>query len=122
MHARFCWNELMTADVEKAKAYYAAVLGWTYTESPMPDGTYTLAHAAEGGDPVAGIFPWPEENGPTGWFAYIEVTSVDEIVARTPAAGGKVMRGPWPIPGVGRIALVTDASGAGIGFLEPEKM
>ncbi len=29
-HGTFCWNELMTRDAEKAKAFYAATLGWTF--------------------------------------------------------------------------------------------
>lgn len=30
MHGTFAWNELSTDDVEKAKAFYASALGWTF--------------------------------------------------------------------------------------------
>jgi predicted enzyme related to lactoylglutathione lyase len=29
-HGTFYWNELMTRDAEKAKAFYAATLNWTF--------------------------------------------------------------------------------------------
>jgi hypothetical protein len=32
------------------------------------------------------------------------------------------MRGPWSIPGVGKIAIVLDAAGSAIGYLEAEPM
>src|ERR1700743_771600 len=40
---RFIWYELMTPDVEGAKAFYGAVVGWTAQAMPMGDGpAYTL--------------------------------------------------------------------------------
>ena len=37
-HGTFYWNELMTRDPEKAKAFYAATLGWTFDAMPMAEG------------------------------------------------------------------------------------
>ena len=37
-HGTFYWNELMTRDAEKAKAFYGATLGWTFDAMPMPEG------------------------------------------------------------------------------------
>jgi uncharacterized protein len=34
-HGTFNWNELMTRDVAKAKAFYGATLGWTFSDMPM---------------------------------------------------------------------------------------
>jgi predicted enzyme related to lactoylglutathione lyase len=31
----FCWNELMTRDVEKAKKFYGGVIGWSFDDMPM---------------------------------------------------------------------------------------
>jgi predicted enzyme related to lactoylglutathione lyase len=123
LHGSFCWNELMTPDVAASKAFYAAALGWTYTESPMPDGVYTLAFVPGDQKPVAGLFHWPEgEGGSRSWFAYIAVDDIDVAVEKTKAAGGKIARGPWPIPGVGKIAIIIDAAGACVGYLEAEPM
>src|SRR5262245_41243734 len=43
MHGTFCWNELMTHDIETAKKFYADTIGWTFDAMPMPDGTYWIA-------------------------------------------------------------------------------
>ena len=48
-HGTFNWNELMTHDVAKAKAFYGATLGWTFSDMPMQaGGVYTLAHYRPG--------------------------------------------------------------------------
>ena len=43
-HGTVHWSELMTHDLETAKAYYTSVCGWQINEMPMPEGfTYYLA-------------------------------------------------------------------------------
>lgn len=123
-HGSFCWNELMTPDVAAAKAFYGAALGWTFTEEDMGEnGLYILAHAAGQERPVAGIYEWPESQpGSRDWFPYVAVDDIDAAVAKVVPAGGRVMRGPWAIQGVGRIAIVLDAAGSAIGYLEAEPM
>lgn len=119
-NATFAWNELMTPDVAAAKAFYGAVMGWTFQEQPTPDGTYTLAFRDGDEKPVCGIFPWPAEMpGSNDWFAYVAVTDTDAAVARVSAAGGVICRAPWDIAGVGRVAIVADTTGATFGFLQP---
>ena len=48
-HGTFHWNELLTGEVEKSKAFFAEVCGWTYDDVPMPNFTYTVARSG-GGD------------------------------------------------------------------------
>nr|WP_051227953.1 VOC family protein [Pleomorphomonas oryzae] len=112
----------MTPDVAAAKAFYGAALGWTFTEEDMGDnGLYTLAHTAGEEKPVAGIYEWPESQpGSRDWFPYVAVDDIDAAVGKVAPAGGKVLRGPWAIQGVGKIAIVLDAAGSAIGYLEPE--
>ena len=50
----FHWNELLTRDVEKAKAFYAAVCGWTYQDMEVDGMNYTVAMVGE--QPVGGIY------------------------------------------------------------------
>ena len=35
-HGRFVWYELMTTDMEAAKAFYAEVIGWGTQDASMP--------------------------------------------------------------------------------------
>ncbi|WP_158815775.1 VOC family protein [Methylocapsa sp. S129] len=118
-HGTFNWNELMTNDVAKAKAFYAATLGWTFTDMPMPaHGVYTLAHSgpamACGMMDMTGVTP---PGVPPHWFSYIEVDDVDHRVSLVEENGGKVLRAPFNIPNVGRIAIIADAAGAAFGLM-----
>jgi hypothetical protein len=54
-HGTFCWNELMTRDVERAKQFYRDTIGWSFNPMTMPGGgTYWCA--MQDGKPVAGLF------------------------------------------------------------------
>jgi len=121
-HGHFVWNELVARDVENAKAFYAKTLGWTYDRMAMPNGKpYWVAKA--GDTPVAGLFEMTDvmpdipAHVPSHWFGYIEVDDVDARVKAIEAAGGRLMRELFDVPGVGRLAIVTDSVGAGIGWM-----
>jgi predicted enzyme related to lactoylglutathione lyase len=118
-HGTFGWRELLTNDVAKAKAFYGATLGWTFNDMPTQmGGTYTLAHSGQamvgGVMDMAGVTP-PGE--PPHWFNYIEVDDVDHRVGLVAENGGKVLRPPFNIPNVGRIAIIADATGAPVGLM-----
>jgi uncharacterized protein len=120
-HGHFHWNELMTRDVERAKKFYTASLGWTFQAMPMPDGgTYWLAQAD--GMPVAGMF---DISAPAfndvyeSWMPYIAVDDVDARVKKATKAGAKVMKEAFEVPGVGRIVMLLEPGGAGIGWMTP---
>ncbi|MCF3936486.1 VOC family protein [Acuticoccus sp. M5D2P5] len=116
-----CWSELATRDVEAAKAHYAALVGWTYEAAPMDGGTYWIA--SRSGRPTAGIMDVaaiPHEV-PPHWLTYIAVDDMDAAVATVSETGGHVIREPFAVPNVGRIAIVSEPGGGGYGLLEPEK-
>jgi predicted enzyme related to lactoylglutathione lyase len=107
------WNELNTRDPDAAMAFFSTTLGWTFETMEMPGYAYRFAWA--GGRRVAGIFPLtaPEFTGVgSHWLPYISVDDVDARAAGVAAAGGEVMRAPWDVPGVGRMAIVKDPTGA----------
>jgi len=52
-------------------------------------------------------------------MSYLEVDNVDDRVAKVAGAGGTVMREPFDVPNVGRIAIIQDASGAALGWITP---
>ena len=41
-HGRFVWYELMTTDMENAKAFYASVVGWGARDASVPGSAYSL--------------------------------------------------------------------------------
>jgi uncharacterized protein len=120
-HGSFHWNELMTRDVERAKRFYRDTIGWSFDSMPMEDGrTYWLAQLD--GRPVAGVFPLdaPQFAGvPESWMPYLAVDDVDKRVEKAVKAGAQLMRPIFDVPGVGRIAMLTEPGGAGIGWMTP---
>jgi predicted enzyme related to lactoylglutathione lyase len=120
-HGSFCWNELMTRDIEGAKRFYRDAIGWTFEPMKMDWGTYWLAKA--GGKNVGGLFELkgPEFDGvPESWMSYLAVDDVDKRVAKAVKAGAKLMKPIFDVPGVGRIAILMQPGGAGVGWMTPK--
>lgn len=121
-HGIFVWNELNSRNIPAAKAFYAAALGWSFTPMPMEGGPdYWIIRQGEA--QVGGIFPLhgPEFDGvPEHWLCYIAVDDVDARCERAVAAGGTLLRAPFDVPEVGRIAIVRDSQGAVTGWMTPK--
>ena len=119
-HGEFYWNELMTRDVEKAKEFYAKAVGWTFDAMPMPEGTYHVA--MQGDKPVGGIMDMtgPDFEGrPEMWMSYLSVDDIDARLKKAESGGAKILKEPFDVPGVGRIAMIMDGGNAVIGWMTP---
>lgn len=118
----FVWYELMTTDMDAAKDFYAAAIGWDARDSGLPGMNYTIMGVGDA--MVAGIMPIPEEaekaGGRPGWFGYILADDVDATTEDVKQAGGAVHRPPEDIPSVGRFSVVADAQGAMFMLFKPE--
>jgi len=111
---------LMTRDADRAKKFYGGAIGWNFEGMDMPDGKYWVAKM--GDKAVGGLFPLddPKFNGvPEGWMSYLAVDDVDARVKKAQSLGAKLMRPIFDVPGVGRIAILTEPGGAGIGWITP---
>ena len=120
-HGSFYWNELRTRDPDRAKAFYADTLGWTYDAMPSGGGpAYWIAKV--GGELVGGIFDirgHEFDEVPENWMSYIAVDDVDARVAKAVKAGAKIAKPAFDVPGVGRIAILLEPGGAAIGWMTP---
>jgi uncharacterized protein len=120
-HGKFHWNELRSRDVERATSFYGDTIGWTFEGMPAPNGgTYWCAMLE--GRPVAGIFPLasPEfDDVPESWMSFLAVDDVDARVAKAVKAGAKLVMPIFEVPDVGRIAMLREPDGAGIGWMTP---
>jgi predicted enzyme related to lactoylglutathione lyase len=118
-HGNFVWNELYTRDVEAAKAFYAATVGWTFEGMPTPHQNRTYWLAKAGGKPVAGILDMrglTPDSDPPHWLSYLEVDDLDRRLAEIRTHGGKIVRPPLDVPNFGRVAIGADATGAFIAW------
>lgn len=117
----FCWHDLMTTEPEEALPFYEGLFGWEVSRELelAPGAVYrVLRHA--GGEfggigqlpPDSGIFPY--------WISYLQTDDVDATTAEALRLGGKQLVPPVDIPGMGRIAVLADRSGAGFALLDAD--
>lgn len=115
-HGTPIWYELMSKNPLAALRFYSAVVGWQIDESPPPDSTMDYRMIGAGDGLVGGIFRLTEDMCQNGaspcWMMYIGVDDVDACVTAIASAGGSVQMAAFDIPGVGRIAMVSDPQGA----------
>lgn len=120
-HGTFHWNELRTRDAKKAMKFYGDTIGWTFQRTETPTGeAYWLA--IEGGIPVAGLFHLTSprfDSVPESWMSFLAVDDVDARVAKALKAGARLMMPIFDVPDVGRIAMLMEPGGAGIGWITP---
>jgi predicted enzyme related to lactoylglutathione lyase len=119
---RTWWHELNTWEPEVALAFYHRTLGWEFDHMLLPDGdSYWIAH--QGGRPVGGIYALrqPDYQGiPSHWMTYLAVADIGQAERAAVFAGGEVCRPTVSVPGVGKLSIVSDSTGAIIGLIEPE--
>jgi len=117
----FIWYELATSDVAKAASFYGAVVGWSARDSGQPGMDYRLW--SMGDAMVGGLMTIPADAAANGmrpvWLGYVSVADVDASVTAIIAAGGGVRMPAMDIPGVGRMAMVTDPQGAALYVMTP---
>jgi predicted enzyme related to lactoylglutathione lyase len=119
-YGRFLWYELVTTDLEGARAFYTDVVGWDAQDAATPEMAYTLFTAE--GRPVAGLMPLPAEGRQagfrSGWLGYVGVDDVDRAAGRARELGAIVHVPPKEIPGISRFAIIVDPQMATIGLFK----
>ena len=118
----FCWPELATRDAGGAKAFYAALFGWTFDDTPMGEaGTYTMLKQA-GRDAGALYQQGKDQAGiPPHWGAYVAVASADQAAAKAVGLGAKQRMAPFDVMEAGRMAVLEDPQGAIFAVWEAKK-
>lgn len=116
----FMWNELMSTDIEKAKKFYSAVLGWEYDGMPMGEmGTYWLIRAGQGmAGGAAQIDPKMHGPMPSHWMPYVAVKDVNATAKKAEKA---LLYPPMDVPDVGRMTAFKDPTGAVLSIMTPKE-
>jgi uncharacterized protein len=120
----FSWVELATTDASGAKAFYTALFGWTFVDSPAgPDMVYTRFQMR--GRDVGACYAQPKEQRdhgvPPNWMSYVTVASADASAAQARKLGGKVLMEPFDVMQHGRMTIVQDPTGAALSLWEPRQ-
>jgi predicted enzyme related to lactoylglutathione lyase len=118
----FIWYELLTGDIGGAKRFYDAVVGWNVQERSDFPNDYRMIGRSDGkfaGGAMQLTDEMKKHGGRPIWLGYILVPDVDASVAAIERDGGRAMMPAFDIPGVGRVAMVTDPSGAPFYIMKP---
>ena len=111
----FCWPELYTPDQAGAKAFYSKLFGWTVRDLPLGTGAVYTIFGLEGRDAAACYGAVPEMEKlkiPPHWMVYVSVESADATAKKVREAGGAVVKEPFDVMAIGRMAALRDPTGA----------
>jgi predicted enzyme related to lactoylglutathione lyase len=109
-HAHFVWYELITTDVESAKAFYTRVMGWGTWDASAPGRPYTVFTV--GNASVGGLMELPADVRKMGakpsWIGYVGVNDVDATTDRIQRLGGVVHVPPTNVANISRFSVFSD--------------
>ncbi len=119
MHGQFCWNELMTGDLDAAKSFYKELFGWESYEIPGNDMVYTVFKSGE--HDIAGLLHQPEgeDDVPAHWMSYLAVDDIAASVDKVETLGGSIKVPVTTVGEAGSFAVIVDPTGAHVGFWQP---
>ncbi len=106
----FCWDELHTRDLDRAKKFYTTTFGWAGKGSGEGDMQYW--HWTSDGKDIGGMTShMGGPNVPPHWLAYTAVSDVDAMTKKVGTLGGKIMMPAMEIAKVGKFSVVQDPTG-----------
>lgn len=111
-----CWTDLMVTDLVRSRAFYAEVLGWSFSD-PQPEyGGYCTALVD--GRRAAGLSPTTEgmEDVPHVWTVYLATSHLAATAQTAVAAGATTLVEPAAIGPLGTMGVWRDPTGAVFGL------
>lgn len=113
------WNQLASADLNRAKAFYARHFSFAFNES-MPLGELgDYCFIDHGGMRIGAVMQQPPQSPLGGWLFYFGVESVMAAVRAIEAGGGTVVSPPHEVKGGDWTAIAFDPQGAPFGIAGP---
>lgn len=104
-----CWVDYAAADIDAAKAFYAAALGWTFAGGEPEYGGYLTCQT--NGKGAAGMMPRMDESTPARWTTYFATADAAATAAAITDAGGTVVAPPMAVGSLGTMTVALDPQG-----------
>jgi hypothetical protein len=114
----FVHVELNSTDVARSKAFYGKLFDWKLKDVPMPDFTYTTIDVGKGTG--GGMMPQLMPDTPSAWLPYVQVDDIDASTKKAKKLGAEIMKDVTEVMGMGWLSIITDPTGALLGFWEPK--
>jgi uncharacterized protein len=113
-----CWIELFTSDVEKGRAFYQELFGWTSDEPAEEFGGYFTFYK-DGVRVAGGMHNDGQSGAPDVWSVYLACEDAKATADAAKANGGQVMVEPMEVMDLGSMVVVSDPGGGVIGGWQP---
>ncbi|MDI2126025.1 VOC family protein [Yinghuangia seranimata] len=111
------WIDLGSPDIDAHVAFYNAIFGWSFQSLGPEAGNYGFFQV--GGKTLAAIGPLTEEGATPAWTVYFTSPSAEDATASVEKAGGSVRVPPFDVMTAGRMACLTDPTGAEFSTWQP---
>ena len=111
------WLDLGSPDIDAATAFYGAVFGWTFQSAGPEAGGYGFFQ--QDGRTVAAIGPLTEDGASSAWTVYFKAPDADATAKAVEQGGGQVRVEPFDVMEAGRMACLSDPSGADFAIWQP---
>ncbi len=122
--------EMPYKDAKRVSEFYEKAFDWKMQQMGQEMGSYVVAVTGDQdektrrpknpGEINGGFFPNSEENNLTS--VVISVENIEAAMKNVEAAGGKFLKQPEMIPGIGNWAVFEDTEGNRVSILQPLPM
>jgi uncharacterized protein len=106
-----CWVDIEHADAQAAVAFYGDLFGWEFDDRAPNDTDSHYFMAKLRGRDVAAVAQIAEETSKPAWNTYISVASADKAAEKAKNAGGSIVKEPFDLLDLGRMAVLADRAG-----------
>lgn len=123
-HGEPVWMDVSPDDIDASATFYRELLGWEFEDRGEEYGGYNII--TRDGQPVGGAMsslmgpdgPTEEPQHPTFWTIYLKVDDLDATLEAVAEHGGSVAVPAMDVGDLGRMAIILDPAGAGLGLWE----
>ncbi len=112
------WHDLITPNIQEAKAFYRSVFGWTFEDFLLNGTNYVII--SNHGKYIGGMIEIPSSDASI-WIAAVSTENINNQVEKVVKNGGKVLLKPINIPGRGRQVILEGNQGEKFSFIQSSK-
>ena len=113
------WIQLLSNDAKKAAEFYGKLAGYEILENRGGQATSDFVLASKGfARATVRTIPPKHQGVPPNWLPFVRVKNIRDSLVRTTELGGRVRLAPKPEVFQGKVAVISDPTGAALGVME----
>ena len=113
-----CWIEVFSSDMDRARAFYGELFGWTSEDAGADFGGY-INFSRDGVRVAGGMRNDGSTGAPDQWSVYLATGDAEATAASAAGHGGQIIVPAMAVMDLGSMVVMADAGGATIGAWQP---